>query len=90
MFIGRIEGTVVSTIKDPALVGVKLLLVRLIENDKPTKLIVAGDATRQAGLNDLVTLISAKEASLMFRGILPPCDVAITGFIDDCNLAQEH
>lgn len=88
MFTGRVEGTVVSTIKDPALVGVKLLLVRLIENDKPTKLIVAGDATRQAGLNDFVTLISAKEAALMFRGMLPPCDVAITGFIDDYNVAD--
>ncbi len=88
MFTGRVEGTVVSTVKDSALVGVKLLLVRLIENGKPTRLVVAGDATRQAGMNDFVTLIGSKEAALMFRGVLPPCDVAITGFIDDYNLKE--
>lgn len=86
MYTGRVEGTVISTVKDPALVGIKLLLVRLIENGRPTKLIVAGDATRQAGLNDFVTCIGSKEAALLFRDIVPPCDAAITGFIDDYKL----
>jgi len=90
MYIGRVEGTVVSTIKDPAFVGIKLLLVRLIENDKPTKLVVAGDATRQAGINDLVTCIGSKEAALIFREVHPPCDVTITGFIDEYNLREKN
>ena len=89
MYIAKVEGTVVATIKDPALVGVKLLLVRLIENSKPTKLVVAGDATRQAGNGDFVTCIGSAEASLIFRNIHPPCDVAITGFIDDYNLVEQ-
>lgn len=89
MYTGRVEGTVVSTVKDPALVGVKLLLVRLIENGKPTKLVVAGDATRQAGLNDFVTCIGSKEASLIFRDVNPPCDVSITGFIDEYNVVED-
>ncbi|MDN5315061.1 MAG: Ethanolamine utilization protein EutN/carboxysome [Clostridiales bacterium] len=86
MLTGVVEGTVVATAKDPALIGVKLLLVRLSDNDKPGKLVVAGDATRQAGINDHVTMIRAKEAALMFKDIHPPCDLAITGFIDEYNL----
>ena len=89
MFTGRVEGTVVSSAKDSALTGVKLLLVRMIENGKPTKLMVAGDATSQAGMDDFVTLIGSTEAAMMFRGKLPPCDLAITGFIDRYNLTEE-
>ena len=89
MFTGRVEGTVVSTAKDSRLTGIKLLLVRMIESGKPTKLVVAGDATRQAGMGDFVTLIGSTEAALMFRGKLPPCDMAITGFIDHYNLKEE-
>ena len=86
MFTGKIEGTVVSTVKDPALTGVKLMLVRLSENGKQGNLVVAGDATRQAGVGDFVTMIGAKEAALMFGDVKPPCDIAITGFIDDYNV----
>jgi ethanolamine utilization protein EutN len=89
MYTGRVEGTVVSTVKDEALKGIKLLLVRLAEGDAPAKLIVAGDATRQAGIGDFVTMIDAKEASMLFRGIDPPCDMAITGFIDEYCLKEE-
>ena len=86
MYTGRVEGTVVSTIKDERLTGIKLLAVRLIENGEDKNLIVAGDATRQAGIGDLVYMIGRKEAALMF-GIKPepPVDVAIVGFIDDYN-----
>jgi len=85
MYTGIVEGTVVATEKDPGLQGIKLLLVRMSENDGQGKLIVAGDSTRQAGEGDMVTLIGAKEAGLIFGDILPPCDMAITGFIDEYN-----
>ena len=52
MYTGKVIGSVVSTIKDENLVGIKLLVVQMIENGKPTKLIVAADQTRQAGHND--------------------------------------
>jgi microcompartment protein CcmK/EutM len=84
-----VEGTVVASVKDSALLGIKLLLVRLVEGDAPSKVIVAGDATRQAGMDDFVTMIDAKEASMMFRGIDPPCDMAITGFIDEYHVMEE-
>jgi len=89
MFTGKVEGTVVASVKDPLLSGIKLLLVRMTENGKQGNLVVAGDATRQAGEGDFVTMIGAKEATLMFGELKPPCDIAITGFIDDYNVELE-
>ena len=86
MFTGKVEGSVVATVKDASLCGIKLLLVRMTENHRPGRLVVAGDATKQAGEGDFVTLIGSKEAALMFGDALPPCDMAITGFIDEYNL----
>ena len=85
MYTGEIAGTVVSTVKDPGLEGIPLLLVRLIENGKKKGLIVAADATRQAGPGDFVYLIGSREASRMFRKPLVPADAAVVGFIDDFN-----
>ncbi len=85
MFIGKVVGSVVSTVKNEKLQGIKLLVVELIENGKPAGRIIAGDATRQAGVGDFVYLMSSKEGSLIFRDGLVPCDAAISGFIDDYN-----
>ena len=57
MYTGKVVGSVVSTVKDAKLQGIKLLVVQMIENGKPTKLIVAADQTRQAGPDDFVYLI---------------------------------
>jgi ethanolamine utilization protein EutN len=85
MYTGKVVGSVVSTVKDAKLQGIKLLVVQMIENGKPTKLIVAADQTRQAGADDFVYLIGSKEASLIFRDGLVPADAAIVGFIDSYN-----
>jgi microcompartment protein CcmK/EutM len=74
-----------SKIKDENLKGIKLLVVQVLENGKPAKVIVAADQTRQAGQNDYVYLIGSKEASLIFRKGLVPADAAIVGFIDEYN-----
>ncbi|MGE5496266.1 MAG: EutN/CcmL family microcompartment protein [Burkholderiales bacterium] len=85
MYTGKVVGSVVSTVKDEGLLGIKLLLVQTIENGKPGKIIVAADSTRQAGEGDFVYLIGSKEASLIFRKGLVPADAAIVGFIDEYN-----
>lgn len=82
MYTGTVIGTVVATKKYETLSGIKLLVVETIENGKPSKVIVAADATRQAGFGDFVYLIGSKEASLLFRQKLVPVDAAIAGFID--------
>jgi microcompartment protein CcmK/EutM len=86
MLTAMVEGTVVATVKDPRLLGIKLLVVRMMEDGKPGKLAVAADQTRQAGNGDFVTCVPAKEAALIFDAPQPPCDLAITGFIDEYNI----
>jgi len=85
MYTGKVVGSVTATVKDENLTGIPLLVVCTIENDIEKDLIIAADATRQAGLGDFVYLIGSREASRMFRKQLTPADAAIVGFIDDYN-----
>ncbi|MCC8018144.1 MAG: EutN/CcmL family microcompartment protein [Clostridiales bacterium] len=85
MYTGVVVGSVVATVKDPALEGVPLLVVRKIENGKEAGLIVAADQTRQAGPGDHIYMIGSKEAARIYRRGNIPVDVAIVGFIDTYN-----
>ena len=83
MYTGKVVGSVVSTVKDPNLEGIKLLVVQKIENGKPGGLIIASDATRQAGYGDMVYIVGSKEAGLLFRKNMTPSDASICGFVDE-------
>ena len=82
MYTGVVAGSVVATVKDSALEGIPLLVVRKMENGKEAGLIVAADQTRQAGMGDFVYMIGSREAARIFRVKRIPVDVAIVGFID--------
>lgn len=83
MNIGRVEGSVVCSVKTPALDGTKLLIVRQIVNGQDKGLVIAADATRQAGNGDIVYMIGRKEAALMLdTADPPPSDLTIAGIID--------
>lgn len=83
MVTGKVTGTVVSSVKDEALLGVKLLIVRRIVNGEPKDLVVCADATMQAGAGDFVYMIGSKEATLPFTDReMIPVDLSIVGFID--------
>ena len=86
MYIGEVVGCVVATVKEPNLENIPLLVVQLIEKGKKTRMIVAADATRQAGRGDFVYMIGSKEAGRMFRTKRMPADSAIVGFIDSYNV----
>jgi microcompartment protein CcmK/EutM len=85
MFIGEVEGKVVSTVKSPGFDGVPLLVVRLIEKGKKAGLTVAADSTGQANFGDFVYLVGSKEAARILAKPFVPADAAIVGFIDDYN-----
>jgi microcompartment protein CcmK/EutM len=86
MYIGKVVGSVVSTVKDESLKGVKLLVVQLIENGVAKGYEVSADGTRQAGKGDFVYLIGKKEATVPFKECsMIPVDSAIVGFIDKLN-----
>ena len=82
MYTGKVVGSLVATVQDENLRGIPLLVVRTIENGRDADLIIATDATRQAGEGDFVYLIGSKEAARMFGKPLTPTDAAIVGFID--------
>ena len=82
MFAGEVVGCVVSTVKAEGLRNVPLLVVRRADRQE---LLVAADATGQAGRGDRVYLVGAREASRIFRRPLVPADASVVGFIDSYN-----
>ncbi len=89
MFLGKIIGTVVATVKDESLTGLRLLVVQpLDENEAPAGTpLVAADALRTCGEGDLVYLVRRKEAAVPFSGELTSLDAAVVGFIDEFYIA---
>lgn len=83
MQIARVIGNVVSTIKNEALHGRKMLLVQTLDadlNDKGNPMI-ALDAVG-AGVGELVFWCRGKEASFPFKRDETPTDCTIVGIID--------
>lgn len=84
MFLARVIGTVVASVKYEGLEGVKLLLVEALDSQgEATKgpPIVACDAA-QAGVGDHVYCVSAREASHATPVRFVPVDAAIVGIVD--------
>lgn len=83
MKLGLVCGTVVATVKDPAMEGLRLRLIRPAagENRWSSKAIVAID-TVSANEGDVVIWISAREATLAVTERIVPTDAAIVGIVD--------
>ena len=86
MKIGRVTGTVVSTMKLESLEGVKLLLLQPLDDDMQNtgNPIVACD-TVQAGSGDLVIYEGGREAALTLDNWYNPADAAVIGIIDQID-----
>jgi len=89
MLLARVIGTVVATIKDESLTGVKLMVVQVLNEDGSDRggPKVAADAVGYAGPGDEVFLATAKEASKPF-GELVPVDLSICGFVDTLTVQK--
>jgi carbon dioxide concentrating mechanism protein CcmL len=91
MQIARVRGTVVSTQKDPSLMGVKFLLVQLIDEEgQPLpKYEVAADSVG-AGVDEWV-LVSCGSAARQLPGSEKrPLDALIVGIIDTVSLNNQQ
>jgi ethanolamine utilization protein EutN len=87
MQLARVIGTVVATIKDPSLHGLKIMMIQpLTDTLKPSGGPIAAIDTVQAGPNDLVHWITAREAALALPNSFAPVDAAITGIVDEVNV----
>ena len=87
MLLGRIIGNVVCTMKDPALIGQKLLIVQPLDRmgrDKGRP-VVALDAVG-AGAGETIYWCRGKEASFPFLPADLPTEATIVGIVDSVNI----
>ena len=86
MQLAKVIGTIVATIKDPALNGLKIMVIQPLTDDlKPSGGAIAAIDTVQAGPNDLVHWVTAREAALALPDSFVAVDAAITGIVDSVN-----
>jgi ethanolamine utilization protein EutN len=78
MYLGKVIGTVVSTVKDPELESRKLLLVRRLPAG-PT--VVAVDAVG-AGAGETVYVCRGREAAFAFKPQEVPTEATIVAIVD--------
>jgi ethanolamine utilization protein EutN len=83
MQLARVIGNVVSTVKNPALEGRKLLIIQSLDERLRAlgRPLVAVDAIG-AGVGELVFWCRGKEASFPFEGSTVPTDCTIIGIVD--------
>lgn len=84
MKLGRVRGSVVATVKDPNMAGMKLLVVQpLDERQRDTgRCVVAADAVHQSGAGDIVYFVASREAAEAMKPRFVPVDHAIVGIVD--------
>jgi microcompartment protein CcmK/EutM len=88
MQLARVIGDVVSTRKEPAYHGVKLLLIQPVtaSGDDVGRPLVAVDAVG-AGVGERVFFVRGKEASFPFHPTEVPADAGIVGIVDHWSTA---
>lgn len=86
MFLARVVGTVVATVKDPPLTAKKILVVQPIDKagrDRGAKL-VALDSVG-AGAGETVYCCRGREASFPWLPQEVPTETSIVGIVDRVN-----
>jgi len=78
MYLGKVIGRVVATVKNDALVGKKLLLVRRLPNGPA---IVAVDAVG-AGAGETVYVCRGREAAFAFKSEEVPTEATVVAIVD--------
>lgn len=83
MQLARVLGSVVATVKHESLTGVRLLLIQPQDHDglPDGDAIVAADPL-QAGVGDLVSWVTGREAALALPVTYSPVDTAVVSIVD--------
>lgn len=79
MYLGKVIGTVVCSVKDEALTGQKLLIVERLYGSGA---VVAVDAVG-AGVGETVYVCRGKEASFAFKDVEIPTEATIVAIVDE-------
>ena len=87
MQLGRVVGTVVVSVRNDTLEGVKLLLVQPMSSAREPvgRVIVAADSVG-AGIGEEVFFVRGKEASFPFHPTEVPADAGIVGIVDSWHI----
>lgn len=89
MYLAKVTGTVVATVKAEGLEGIRLLVVEQVDNSGKTvgRPAVATDAV-QAGVGELVYVVTGREAALALPDTFVPVDLAVVGHVDDVQMVE--
>jgi len=83
VLLGQVVGTVVSTRKDQGLSGLKLLVVRELDDSlKPSGHIVVSADAIGAGRDEIVLVVAGSSALLTEATREKPVDSVIVGIVD--------
>ena len=85
MQLGRVAGSLVASVKDPAIAGYALLVVEPLDRHLAPAgaAFIAIDALSTAGVGDLVYVVGSREAEQALPGVVEaPIDMAIVGIVD--------
>ena len=87
MNLARVVGEVVSTVKDPNLTGVTLLVLQPLaaSGEDVGRTLVALDSVG-AGVGEQVFFVRGREAAFPFYPAEPPADATIVGIVDHWDL----
>ena len=87
MYLGRVTGCVWATVKDPGLIGQRILIVQPVTADlrDSGKRVLCADCTG-AGTGEIVYWLRGKEASFPFLPQEVPVDTAVVGIVDSIHL----
>ena len=88
MILGKVIGTVVSTQKDPKLIGGKLLIVQQYDVElKPLNAFHVALDSVGAGNNEVVLVATGSSARLTASSKDKPIDAVIMGIVDTVELS---
>jgi microcompartment protein CcmK/EutM len=89
MYLGRVVGCVWSTVKDPSLVGQRLLVIQPMTPDLRDngKQLICLDATG-AGAGETIYWVKGKEASFPFGPAEVVADTTVVGIVDSIHVAK--
>ena len=87
MYLARVIGRLVATVRSPGLEGVSLQLVQpLDERARPEGDALVACAAVSSGPGDLVQYVDGREAALACPETFVPVDAAIVGFVEQVAL----
>jgi ethanolamine utilization protein EutN len=86
MRLARVIGRVVSTVKNPALEGKKILILKHVdEHGQAYGRAFIGLDSIGAGSDEVVYYVRGKEASFPFKPGEIPSDATVVGIVDRCD-----